>query len=630
MLGVHCALLSWNENVNRHVLGVKWTRAKGGQLKGQAGRWYSIPVRTAQTEEWVVDTWRTYIVTTLGLPLTSDEPVRSYCLGTPVAGTPVPVPAAAPAASATSAAVSAAGSCGTVQQQLSKLKKPALLQALKDMEVPGLAKSEINAMAKDVLLSRVISETLARTHASPTATASGSSTASPTTAAPAAAPTAAPSAAPTASPTAAPTAAGSTSPPSPSSLPSPCSSTASPPAPPAAGTASGSSTASPTAAAGTASGSMLTVVISAPNFPQPYVMDTSKLPKRRPAYETKKADGTGYERKKWTLRAQEEYLRKKGAELAPRGPDTVVVAGLCAATLLRQQQHRSRVVEAGRVSSCGLRDEMGSSTDESEEGREGRAASCTDESSSSTAQSDEGREGRWSGGAKRAAPAGGAGAPAKQPKKLRYRKETVFHTLHEFQTAINQKLTWTDSGGANNCLYYATALATGRLHHDRSQQAAAADAIDLSWRTAQHEKLIEKLPPPPPDGLEPAAADNGSWDAGFDRARATEVFDKRLFCGDAHIHMLTNTLKRPIYVSETCRGSGIGRHLRVMRYSPGFMAATAVTKAEVGQRPDDALFVHLAGGHFSALLPLELLRRPAPRNLSALSAACGVVDPMVV
>jgi hypothetical protein len=86
-------------------------------------------------------------------------------------------------------------------------------------------------------------------------------------------------------------------------------------------------------------------------------------------------------------------------------------------------------------------------------------------------------------------------------------------------------------------------------------------------------------------------------------------------------------LKRPPQ-GDPLRGSGIGRHLRVMRYTPGFLASKAVTKAEVGQRPDDALFLHLAGGHFSALLSPELLRRPAPRNLSALSAACGVVDPL--
>jgi hypothetical protein len=127
---------------------------------------------------------------------------------------------------------------------------------------------------------------------------------------------------------------------------------ATPPASPTLSHTHASHPASPTTASG-----MLTVIISAPNFPQPYIMDTTQLPKRRPAYETKKADGTGYERVKWTKRRQADFLRGNGVELAERGPDTVVVAGRCA-TLMRHKQHRSRVVAAGRVSSCRLRDEM--------------------------------------------------------------------------------------------------------------------------------------------------------------------------------------------------------------------------------------------------------------------------------
>ena len=122
---------------------------------------------------------------------------------------------------------------------------------------------------------------------------------------------------------------------------------------------------------------------------------------------------------------------------------------------------------------------------------------------------------------------------------------------------------------------------------------------------------------------------NGDWDFGYDTARATRVFDERDYCGDAHISMLANTLTRHIYVSELTEGSGIGRHLRVMRYAPGFLAAKAVTKAEVDQRPENALFLYLQLGHFSAMLSPALQRKTVPRNLSALSAACSVVQAML-
>ena len=238
MLGVHCALLSWNENVRREVLGKKWTRSKGGQLKGQAGRWYCLPVRVAQTDDWIVETWRTYMTKRLGLACTSNEPVRSYRLGTPVAGTPVPTAAASAAASGTGGA---AASCVTVQQQLSKLKAGEVKQKLKDLDVPGLAKTTVAKMQVAEALTRLISETLARAPAP-----------SPATAAPQPATT----------------------------LP---------------GTASGSDTAAGIASGATqpAAATVPTVVISAPNFPQPYVMDMTKVPKRRAAYPTKKVDGPG-------------------------------------------------------------------------------------------------------------------------------------------------------------------------------------------------------------------------------------------------------------------------------------------------------------------------------------------------
>ena len=80
-LAIWCALLSWNENVNRVTLEKVWKRKKSGQLSSSSGRKYCVAIRVPMTNLWMEDVWARYIARYNEVPLEGDvEPLPGYHL----------------------------------------------------------------------------------------------------------------------------------------------------------------------------------------------------------------------------------------------------------------------------------------------------------------------------------------------------------------------------------------------------------------------------------------------------------------------------------------------------------------------------------------------------------------------
>jgi hypothetical protein len=83
-LNIWCALLSWNENIDRPILEYVWKGSKSGQLKSSAGRFYKVPIRAPKTAFWIADGWKAYRAWHDAYPFDNpppQQPVRAFWLG---------------------------------------------------------------------------------------------------------------------------------------------------------------------------------------------------------------------------------------------------------------------------------------------------------------------------------------------------------------------------------------------------------------------------------------------------------------------------------------------------------------------------------------------------------------------
>lgn len=132
-LAIYCAVLSWNENVTRPILGGKWVRGKSGPLAKSAGRWFWVPIRAQSTHDWQLEGWELYLASLQPKAPASTAPVQAYWLGWKGEDPPRPVAPAAPAAPATE----------VPREPIESLKVPGIKQRLSSHGLPTDGKKAI-------------------------------------------------------------------------------------------------------------------------------------------------------------------------------------------------------------------------------------------------------------------------------------------------------------------------------------------------------------------------------------------------------------------------------------------------------------------------------------------------------
>jgi hypothetical protein len=80
------------------------------------------------------------------------------------------------------------------------------------------------------------------------------------------------------------------------------------------------------------------------------------------------------------------------------------------------------------------------------------------------------------------------------------------------------------------------------------------------------------------------------------------IFDEGDMSVESHIHAMATRLNRPIVTAALARTQGVGQHVVLRRYGPGYGVATTMSAAEARTLADDASVIWLRSGglHFSA------------------------------
>lgn len=159
----------------------------------------------------------------------------------------------------------------------------------------------------------------------------------------------------------------------------------------------------------------------------------------------------------------------------------------------------------------------------------------------------------------------------------------------------------TTSGYNYNCLAFAVGTVSGELPEERR----AAQQWSNQERRRTHEKVLEMLP------LE-AKTERGTnvvWWAGFDVARVENIYEKKMFMGEPHVHAYSCRLERDIVVVDVRCERGEGKvELAIYHYQSrsgapqrriSMRAAKELRKAEGATQP---IWLLLEQGHWSALL----------------------------
>ena len=236
--------------------------------------------------------------------------------------------------------------------------------------------------------------------------------------------------------------------------------------------------------------------------------------------------------------------------------------------------------------------------------------------------------------AQRAADASPPPPKRQQRRDLRLTAESTFRTLELLLVALDLR-----RGGArpdgNNCLLFALLQCAGRLHADQQGWAGVPTALD-ELRRVLHERCLDH--DDLAGGRVGAAA---SWCEGWSRTRCRRVLVSGDFLGQAHIFAAADLLQCTVVVVEVTGGRA-----RMLAYPPDYGAShrtaalpqrtemieiTADEARRLRRRAGGgaALWLHLAGHHFSPLLtpglasrmcpppPLDLHLRPLADDLDA-------------
>ena len=97
-IGIHCAVLHWNENVKRTILGYKWVLGKSGQLASASSRcWYKVAQRAPMTSQWQQTGWEEYLRTLEPAAPVQTQPIMGCWMGfSGSTEAPAPAPALEP------------------------------------------------------------------------------------------------------------------------------------------------------------------------------------------------------------------------------------------------------------------------------------------------------------------------------------------------------------------------------------------------------------------------------------------------------------------------------------------------------------------------------------------------------
>ena len=153
----------------------------------------------------------------------------------------------------------------------------------------------------------------------------------------------------------------------------------------------------------------------------------------------------------------------------------------------------------------------------------------------------------------------------------------------------------TTSGFQNNCLWFSTQLAMGRLT-DSEQYSEEAEAASAQGRQQIYEEL-ERVWPVTDRRVE---GPNHSWWAGCSWSSLADINDFQLMMGEAHLFALAHLLQRPIVLVEWRAPS-----VSIVRYSPGYVVQPPLTFSEALLAREDptCVWVRLHADHFRGLVP---------------------------
>ena len=173
-------------------------------------------------------------------------------------------------------------------------------------------------------------------------------------------------------------------------------------------------------------------------------------------------------------------------------------------------------------------------------------------------------------------------------RRTAYEAETTgFGSLKELECELELKCAST-SGYHNNCLIFSTYGSAGLLDSNPANPASVnTDAI----REEIHYELLDKLPEEP---------SNLSFKTALTRSRAIEIFEQDEFMEEAHTHVISNLLARPIVVVDMRFRAAQSMTLFIPGYTP--QKPIGKTRARELRNDSEVIWILLRPNHFSALL----------------------------
>ena len=151
------------------------------------------------------------------------------------------------------------------------------------------------------------------------------------------------------------------------------------------------------------------------------------------------------------------------------------------------------------------------------------------------------------------------------------------------------------SGFQNNCLWFSTQVAMGRLTAGK-QFSEAGEAASREGRRQIYEELLHAWPVTDVDAVGP----NDTWWAGYSLRQIKHIHRSNGMMCEPHLFALANLLQRSIMVVDAHHGP-----IRVIQYSLGFVVKSPLMFSEVclARRQDDEyVWVRLHAHHFRGLV----------------------------